>query len=155
MADENLGLRNCEYSEPLNSGFLRVTDFVRMKQAQGIASLHKLGVVHRSLRPSHIFINSEGHAVIGGFERSVILTQEQLDAKSAQSRSAWRNSVISVVDNGRSLEDESEREWEESPEMLLGWEHGVEVDWWAYGVVLGWLASGQVCIPPFICLSIQ
>lgn len=123
-----------------------------MKQAQGIASLHKLGIVHRSLRPSHIFINSEGHAVIGGFERSVILTQQELEAKS---RSTWRNSVISVVDNGRSPEDESEREWEESPEMLLGWEHGVEVDWWAYGVVLGWLASGQVCISLFIYLSIQ
>lgn len=123
-----------------------------MKQAQGIASLHKLGVVHRSLRPSHIFINSEGHAVIGGFERSVILTQQELEAKS---RSTWRNSVISIVDNGRSPEEESEREWEESPEMLLGWEHGVEVDWWAYGVVLGWLASGQVCLSPFIYLSIK
>lgn len=147
MADEDLGVRDRECSTP-NSCFNQDADLVGTKQAQGIASLHKLGVVHRSLRPSHIFINSDGHAVIGGFERSIILAQQQLETRPAQTRSAQRNSVISVVDDERSPEDEDEREWEESPEMLLGWEHGAEVDWWAYGIVLGWLACGQVCISP-------
>jgi hypothetical protein len=52
----------------------------------------------------------------------------------------------SVEDRQRSLRA-SEREWCEAPEMLFGWEIGLEVDCWAFGVILVWMITGKVRLP--------
>ncbi|KAA1468322.1 hypothetical protein DENSPDRAFT_878016 [Dentipellis sp. KUC8613] len=91
--------------------------------ASGIGLLHELGIVHRSLKPEHILVHAHGHVVIANFERAIVLSGN------------------ATVTNKEVADDENE--WDSAPEMLLGWEFGIEVDWWAFGVVLGWMTCGQ------------
>ncbi|TFK31419.1 kinase-like domain-containing protein [Crucibulum laeve] len=39
----------------------------------GIDHLHRLGIIHKNISPDNIFIDKEGHCVIGDFDRSVVL----------------------------------------------------------------------------------
>ncbi|KAI0034338.1 kinase-like domain-containing protein, partial [Vararia minispora EC-137] len=90
--------------------------------ACGLVSLQDLGIVHGAVRPSAVMIRAGGHIVLGGFENASHLT----------------NVSTAVSDRGIS------KEWYHAPELLLGWEVGLEVDWWGYGIVLAWMACGQV-----------
>ncbi|KAI0312880.1 kinase-like domain-containing protein [Amylostereum chailletii] len=89
--------------------------------ASGLAALHNLKIVHCALRPSIVLISASGHVLISGFENSVRIQE----------------------DRPRLLEQQRKSEWFHAPELLLGWEVGFEVDWWAYGIIVGWMACGQ------------
>ncbi|KAI0312882.1 kinase-like domain-containing protein, partial [Amylostereum chailletii] len=89
--------------------------------ASGLGALHDLQIVHCALRPSIVLVRANGHVLISGFEHSARIQE----------------------DRPRLLEQERKSEWFHAPELLLGWEVGFEVDWWAYGIIVGWMACGQ------------
>lgn len=109
----------------------------------------------------------DGHVRIAGLDRAVRgrCCADPGSTTGAVPRGGRRDSVVlpagDVALLGLGLDpaereapsrDEGEREWEEAPEVLLGWAHGLEVDWWAYGVVVGWMAWGQVSLLYLLCV---
>ncbi|ETW87744.1 hypothetical protein HETIRDRAFT_306379 [Heterobasidion irregulare TC 32-1] len=126
--------------------------------ASGLAALHALDIVHHALCPAHVLVLPDGHVRIAGLDRAVRgrCCVDPGSTTGAVPRGGRRDSVVlpagdvallglglDAVEREAPSRDEGEREWEEAPEVLLGWAHGLEVDWWAYGVVVGWMAWGQ------------
>ncbi|THH14485.1 hypothetical protein EW146_g5859, partial [Bondarzewia mesenterica] len=111
--------------------------------ASGLASLHAHRIAHLALCPANIRIGAHGHVLIGGFDRAVFVFSSDATTPSivtpAVTDTADRTTT-SVFPAPVAPED---LEWEEAPELLLGWAPGLQADWWSYGVVLGYMVSGQ------------
>ena len=80
-----------------------------------------------------------GHVCISGFEHATVIATRQ-------------NVPPSIEERQRGLLA-SAREWCEAPEMLFGWEIGLEVDCWAFGIILVWMITGKVYLS-LICMII-
>lgn len=86
--------------------------------------------MHSNIRPTTILFRVNGHICISGFEHAVVLATRPNVPPSIEERQ--RGMLVST------------REWCEAPEMLFGWEIGLEVDCWAFGTVLIWMITGKV-----------
>jgi serine/threonine protein kinase len=95
-----------------------------------MAFIHSAGIIHSNLRPSTVLFRVNGHVCLSGFEHSIVIATRQNVPPSINER---QHGVLA-----------SEREWCEAPEMLFGWEIGLEVDCWAFGVILVWMITGKV-----------
>lgn len=109
-------------------------DSTRMKRwaceiASGIGFIHHAGIIHSDIRPSTVLFRVNGHVCISGFEHAIVIATRH-------------NAAPSIEERQRGLLA-SAREWCEAPEMLLGWEIGLEVDCWAFGIILVWMITGK------------
>ena len=101
--------------------------------ADALAALHAAGLVHGDLRPSRVFVTSQG-------------TVKLLEA------ALWRLGVPSGVDLTRDPKLEPARAAAMAPEQLRGREPGPESDIHGLGVLLSEMLTGR---PPFLGRNVQ
>lgn len=94
--------------------------------ARGLSHAHGAGIVHGDLRPSNVFIEKDGRAMIRGF--GIASAVFGLDSRSTE----WR----ALAETPRYM----------SPEQWKGEEHDGRTDIWAAGVMLFEMLAGR---PPF------
>ena len=111
------------------------------RQASGIGFIHRAGIIHSDIRPSTVLFRVNGHVCISGFEHAIVIATRQ-------------NAPPSIEERQRGLLA-SAREWCEAPEMLLGWEIGLEVDLWAFGIILVWMITGKVYLAPSCAIIVN
>lgn len=99
---------------------------------QGICYCHRIGVMHRNLKPDNIMITSEGIVKICDFSLSRIATIPHFPYTPEDPKERERS--------GR----EARRLWYRSPEMLFRKKlYSFEVDIWAAGCLLAEISLGE------------
>ncbi|KAI0005323.1 kinase-like domain-containing protein [Russula compacta] len=109
-------------------------DSARMKRwaceiTSGISFIHSAGIIHSNIRPSTVLFRVNGHVCLSGFEHAIVI--------------ATSPDVPPCIEERQHGLLASSREWCEAPEMLFGWEIGLEVDCWAFGILLIWMITGK------------
>jgi serine/threonine protein kinase len=96
--------------------------------------MHKLGCVHRDVKPSNIFFDSDGRVQLGDFGLAKMLGQfSQQPAGSDVQAPTMSLAIPKALDlHTRGLGTPSYA----SPEQLAGGTYGVEIDVYALGVIL-------------------
>jgi len=108
----------------------------------GLDYLHGHSFVHRDLRPEHVLLDADGHAVLAGFggccrcaerpgERS---TAGPMKAKAEQAKGCEKPRAQTLVGAPEYL----------APEVILGGSYTVAADWWALGVIMHELVAGPL-----------
>ena len=92
-------------------------------QLLALEHTHAKRIVHRDVKPENVFINNDGHIVLGDFGLA-----RKLHAK----------------EDTVSIDDMFGTPAYTAPEMFIGKPYGREVDLWAFGVMLYELITGQV-----------
>ncbi|KAA1476722.1 kinase-like protein, partial [Dentipellis sp. KUC8613] len=96
-------------------------------QLNAIENLHNQNMTHRNIKPANILIGADGHLVLTGFASVDI------------------PGFTGVCGGGEEGEDAVVMTpWYASPELLMGWENGPEVDLWALGVTVYEMLCGTV-----------
>lgn len=93
-------------------------------KVDALAFLHSLSIVHRNVKAENVWIQADGHVVLGDFSY----------AKELPSRTSERV---------RSYSNCGTRE-HQPPEMILGWGYDYAVDCWGFGIILSLLHLGHV-----------
>lgn len=89
-----------------------------------IEHVHAHHIIHRDIKPENIFIDADGHVVLGDFGIACQFARE--------------TSPDACFTNGRVGTPAFS-----SPEVLLGEDYSFEVDFWASGVILYEMLSGR------------
>jgi serine/threonine protein kinase len=89
----------------------------------GLEYIHKQGVVYRDLKPENVLLDIDGHIKLADFGLSKNLTPEE----------SLTNSFCGSPEYM-------------SPEMLMGYGHGITVDYYSLGAILFEMLTG---LPPF------
>lgn len=88
---------------------------------EGVLSMHRMGIVHRDIKPGNIFMNDADNLVLGDYGFSVFVKNINLYSSS--------NSIIQTAHY-------------RSPEIFLGKEcYGTEIDMWSVGCIMFELLS--------------
>ncbi|KAI0282696.1 kinase-like domain-containing protein [Russula brevipes] len=119
----------------------------------GVEGLHAAGVIHRNLKPEHIFIDRDGHIVLGGFGA----------CKEFPRTAASRNDTLgitSMTDLPYWMKDDYEfaAPWQPhyaettssicgtaayyAPEVVQGLPYSYGTDWWSFGTILYEMLTG-------------
>lgn len=113
---------------------------------EGLAYIHKKGVLHRDLKPANIFIDADGNAKLGDFglaivggrrlEEAAAVTSEQSDDRLVDSQSA-SNTQDLTQGIGTTLY--------RAPEQESGDQYDEKADMYSMGIVLF-----EMCHQPFV-----
>eukprot|EP01121_Diplochlamys_sp_Union-15-3_P006650 TRINITY_DN17158_c0_g1_i1.p1 TRINITY_DN17158_c0_g1~~TRINITY_DN17158_c0_g1_i1.p1 ORF type:complete len:327 (+),score=60.73 TRINITY_DN17158_c0_g1_i1:117-983(+) len=111
-----------------------------------VESVHRLGYIHRDLKPDNFLIDKEGHLKLTDFGLSKegvlipkILASPAFDVSHKIKASSWAYSVVGSPDYM-------------APEVLTSSGYGNEVDWWSLGCIFFELVAGY---PPFYGTSAE
>ncbi|KAI0301916.1 kinase-like domain-containing protein [Multifurca ochricompacta] len=99
-----------------------------------IEHVHAHNIVHRDVKPENIFIDMDGHVVLGDFGI------------------AWQFDRDTSTPDGYFTRGRVGTPAFSSPEVLFGEDYSFEVDLWAFGVILYEMLSGKVRVD---CLSLR
>jgi serine/threonine protein kinase len=103
-----------------------------LRQLIALEYIHSKRVVHRDIKPENVFIDVDGHIVLGdfGLARKLGAGQDTISSNEMFGTPAYT-----------------------PPEVFGGRPYGREVDIWAFGVMLYELITGKVCLCPNIRAS--
>ena len=93
-------------------------------QLLAIEHVHAHNIVHRDIKPENVFVDTDGHIVLGDFGIACLFDE------SASTTYTTRGCVGTPAFS--------------SPEVLSGDNYGFEVDLWAFGVMLYEMLSNSV-----------
>ena len=99
--------------------------FNSVTQLLAIEHVHAHNIIHRDVKPENIFIDTDGHVVLGDFGIAC-----QFDSDASPHACFTRGRVGTPAFS--------------SPEVLLEKDYGFEVDLWAFGVILCEMLNGRV-----------
>ncbi|KAF7981039.1 hypothetical protein HWV62_35488 [Athelia sp. TMB] len=89
----------------------------------GIETLHKLGILHRDLKPDNVLVTPEGHLAVADYGLAVI-----------------------GVGNNTRMHDVCGTPGYTAPEMIERDEYGLAVDIWGFGIILFEMYTGKPCM---------
>jgi serine/threonine protein kinase len=97
-------------------------------QLIAIEHIHSKRIVHRDIKPENLFLDNDGHIVLGdfGLARKLTCGENTIPGDDMFGTPAYT-----------------------PPEIFMGDAYGCEVDIWAFGVMLYELITGKVGIIPF------
>jgi p70 ribosomal S6 kinase len=87
--------------------------------------MHAKRIVHRDVKPENLFIDNDGHIVLGDFGLAYKLRAGETTVPGDEKFGTPAYTP---------------------PEMFTGEPYGREVDLWAFGVMLYELITGKVCL---------
>ncbi|TKA70788.1 hypothetical protein B0A49_07355 [Cryomyces minteri] len=101
-----------------------VAAFYMAEMVLALEHLHRnVGVIYRDLKPENCLLDSEGHLLLTDFGLSKVSVDEN----------ETYNSILGTIDYM-------------APEVILGADYGMAVDWWSFGAIGYDLLTGS---PPF------
>ena len=93
-------------------------------QLLAIEDVHAHNILHRDIKPENVFVDTDGHIVLGDFGIACLFDEPA--PKANITRGCVGTPAFS------------------SPEVLSGGDYGFEVDFWAFGVMLYEMLSDGV-----------
>ena len=107
----------------------------------GVAACHRLGVLHRDVKPGNVLIHADGTLKLADF--GLARAASRLNLRGDEPKATGHESCRSVVHDGSYTRGIQTR-WYRSPEILLGaTTYSAAVDVWSVGAILGELLSSQ------------
>ena len=108
----------------------------------GVAACHRLGVLHRDVKPGNVLIHADGTLKLAdfGLARAASRLKPRGDEPKAEEHDEPGRSVVHDGSYTRGIQTR----WYRSPEILLGaTTYSAAVDVWSVGAILGELLSSQ------------
>ena len=108
----------------------------------GVAACHRLGVLHRDVKPGNVLIHADGTLKLAdfGLARAASRLKPRGDEPKATGHDESGRSVVHDGSYTRGIQTR----WYRSPEILLGaTTYSAAVDVWSVGAILGELLSSQ------------
>ena len=108
----------------------------------GVAACHRLGVLHRDVKPGNVLIHADGTLKLAdfGLARAASRLKPRGDEPKATGHDEPGRSVVHDGSYTRGIQTR----WYRSPEILLGaTTYSAAVDVWSVGAILGELLSSQ------------
>lgn len=109
------------------TGALRPTDvkFYMAHLVHAVSFLHSQGIVHRDLKPDNVFMNENGHLVIGDFGLATTLALSADGSDLEENEPLFLRHTVSWCGSPAYM----------APEIYANKWYGVSVDVWALGVM--------------------
>ena len=108
----------------------------------GVAACHRLGVLHRDVKPGNVLIHADGTLKLAdfGLARAASRLKPRDDEPKAEEHDESGRSVVHDGSYTRGIQTR----WYRSPEILLGaTTYSAAVDVWSVGAILGELLSSN------------
>ena len=108
----------------------------------GVAACHRLGVLHRDVKPGNVLIHADGTLKLAdfGLARAASRLKPRGDEPKAEGHDESGRSVVHDGSYTRGIQTR----WYRSPEILLGaTTYSAAVDVWSVGAILGELLSSH------------
>ncbi|KAF8177024.1 kinase-like domain-containing protein [Pholiota molesta] len=142
-------------NESTLSGLCRdAAQFYSAQLLLAIQCLHKVGIIHRDIKPDNIFLDEEGHLVLADFGLAEnIATYEGGEAAMAQFPS-WLEARSQGGDNfpflwfdehnPLSMRGAAGTFWYTAPEVFRKERYSFGIDYWSVGVIYHELITGHI-----------